>query len=78
MGLLVVFFLWKLAWCLLMPWKLILKKEAFREIPAQETLGPESKVFEHPCTSIASGIISLISFSVCSSSVYRKAIDFLY
>lgn len=35
-GLLVVFLLRKLSWCLLVPWKLVLRKEAFWSVPVRE------------------------------------------
>lgn len=35
-GLLVVFLLRKLSWCLLVPWKLVLRKEAFWSLPVRE------------------------------------------
>lgn len=43
-GLLVASLLWKLAWYLLLLWKLVLKKEAFMSILSQETLGHISEV----------------------------------
>jgi hypothetical protein len=40
---LVAFFLWKLTWCLLFPWKLV-QEERFRSVPAQWLLDPVSKM----------------------------------
>ena len=43
-GLLVAFLLWKTSWHLLVPWKLVLRKGAWKSVPAQETLGLVSEV----------------------------------
>ena len=43
-GLLFLAFLWKLAWHLLVPEKVVFREEAFRSVPAQGPLGPVSEV----------------------------------
>lgn len=43
-GLLVACLLWKLIWCPLVPWKLLLMEESFRLVPAQGPLCSASEV----------------------------------
>lgn len=43
-GLLVIFLLWKLVWCLLVLRKQLLRERALRSVPAQGPLGPVSEV----------------------------------
>lgn len=42
-GLFIVSLLWRLAWHLLVPWKLVLRKSPFRPAPTQGPLNPLSK-----------------------------------
>lgn len=57
-GLLVAYLLWRLSWCLLFSWKLILRVGTFRWVPVQKSLDPVSEahgIFSKNLSSTSAG-----------------------